>query len=160
MPDLSDMDAKPRAASGKMGDILAAGFGRIPHADLLGIECVSFQDSEAILKIPFHPKLTIDTDERTIHPGVISTLIDTSFGLAIGCALKQMRMMSTIDMHLAFIKPISEGQDILAWARCESIGQQVAYVRALAYGSKSSKDDPAVEAIGTFFLTPTPMPFK
>ncbi|AJD48681.1 hypothetical protein S7S_11345 [Isoalcanivorax pacificus W11-5] len=71
------------------------------------------------------------------HRGAISTLLDTTCGLAIFARLGDMRPIATIDLRVDFIAPPTPGEGVYCKVTCFAVAGEVAYVRGEARGRDS-----------------------
>lgn len=105
----------------------------IPHGRDLGVTVEKAKHAEVVLRIPYQDILLGDVDRGLIHGGVLTSLIDSTSGLSVFCALDQMEPIATLDLRIDNMRPALKGKDIFAWAKCYRMTSQIAFVRSVAY---------------------------
>ncbi|MBM3554302.1 MAG: PaaI family thioesterase [Alphaproteobacteria bacterium] len=122
----------------------------IPHNRVIGAEMVSVELNQAVMRLPWKEELVGNPETGWLHGGVITTLIDSAFGLAVFTGLDEIRAIATIDLRLDYIKPAEARRDLFAHATCYRRTRHVAFLRGTAY--HDSVDDPVAYAVGTFMI--------
>ena len=131
-------------------DMLAQAAARIlhsPQCNLLGLTLVP-SDRYVIVKLPYAERLVGNPATGVLHGGVITTLIDSSCGLAVFAALPQYEMIATLDLRIDYLRPATPHLDVYCKAECYRLSHHVAFVRATAYQDDSSQ--PLAYSVGTF----------
>ncbi|HBG31331.1 PaaI family thioesterase [Candidatus Macondimonas diazotrophica] len=123
-------------------------FNAIPHSKELGLEVVDMGPGWGILKVPYRPELVGNPKTGVLHGGVLTSLIDSTCGLAVFCRLPRMEAIATLDLRLDFLKPAVTGEDLFARAECYRLTRQIAFVRATAY--QRNADDLVATSVATF----------
>jgi uncharacterized protein (TIGR00369 family) len=78
----------------------------IPFNKFLGIRVTIAERGRVELELPFREELIGDPMKRAIHGGVLSTLIDTTGGMAVwGAILDPHLSVSTIDLRVDYLRP-------------------------------------------------------
>ena len=111
--------------------------GVIPHNAALGVELVHSARGMAILRLPYRPEIVGNPDTGTIHGGVVTTLIDSTCGLATITAPDEPSRIVTLDLRIDYLRPARPGRDLYARAEVYKLTKNVAFLRAEAY-----EDDP------------------
>lgn len=81
---------------------------RIPFNKLLGLKLDSVDHGHAAMRFDFQEQLIGNFVERTLHGGVIATVLDTVGGIAVLSTQnleEQRRGMGTVDMRVDFLRP-------------------------------------------------------
>lgn len=87
------------------------------------------------------------------HGGAIMSLLDTTLGgLAMIHAFKRQCATSTVEMKVNFLRPVQEGQTVVARATLQSAGKSLMVITGTAEIESSGK--PVAFAVGTFNLYP------
>jgi uncharacterized protein (TIGR00369 family) len=137
---------------------LAAGqqfIDAIPHGKELGMTILSIGDGEAVMSVPYNPRLVGDPKTGVLHGGVVTTLLDSCCGAAVMCHPTNALGTATIDLRIDYMRPARPGEPVTAHATCFRATRNVAFVRAVAYDE--TEDDPVATASGSFTLErPTP----
>jgi len=113
--------------------------GSLRHCQHLGIEPVSASHNELVVKLPYSEKIIGDPETRIIHGGAITTLMDTTSGTAIMCALENFELCPTLDLRVDYMRPAQPDQAVLERARTYRITRSIIFTRCEAF----QDDDPA-----------------
>jgi len=122
----------------------------IPHSRELGMRLVSRADDEAVLMIPYDPKLIGDPETGVMHGGAVTALLDTCCGTAVMMSQKKPSSTATLDLRINYMKPATPEKSVYAYAHCYRATRSVGFVRAIAY--HENKDDPIATASAAFIL--------
>ena len=121
-----------------------------PQAAALGMEVVSIETAEVILKVPYRAELVGDPDTGVIAGGVVTTLLDHASGQAVMAALQAYTTIATLDLRIDYMRAAEPGLDIFCHAHCYKLTRSVAFVRAQAYDR--DRGDPVATAQAAFML--------
>jgi len=102
---------------------------RVPFNRLLGIRGESVQPGRATLVMDVKPEHVGDTRRPALHGGVVSALIDTAGGAAAWSALGVSEAVSTVDMTVDFLEPVTLAGPLRAEAELVRKGNKVCHVR-------------------------------
>lgn len=108
-----------------------------PLFSVFGINVERVDPEGSVMTMPCVAELC-DSQGAT-HRGAITTLVDTTCGLAIFGRLGDMRPIATIDLRVDFIAAATAGEGIRSEVQCIAVAGDVAYVRGEAIGSSSGK---------------------
>ncbi len=122
-----------------------------PQANAIGMETLSIDLGEAVLRVPFKPELVGNPDTGVIAGGVVTTLLDHSCGQAAMAAMATFSSLATLDLRIDYMRPAEPGADIYCHAHCYKLTRSVAFVRAQAYDR--DREDPVATAQAAFMLT-------
>ena len=123
---------------------------QIPHAVLLGMQVVEAGPALAVLKLPYRRDLIGDPVRGVVFGGVITTLLDQALGLAVSCALEDLRPIATLDLRIDYLRPAEPGLEMIGRAECYKVTRNVAFARAVAY--ERDIGDPFATSLATFML--------
>ena len=126
----------------------------VPHNAALGIEVLELGDASSLLRLPYDPRFIGDPQTGVLHGGVITSLLDATFGAAAFMALPSPSPLATLDLRIDYLKPATPGQAVHGRGECYRVTRNVAFVRGIAY-----HDDPSAPIAGgsaTFMLTQRP----
>jgi uncharacterized protein (TIGR00369 family) len=121
-----------------------------PHAAAVGMEMVSIDPAEAVLRVRFRPDLVGDPDTGVIAGGVVTALLDHTCGQSVMAALDSYQPIATLDLRIDYMRPAGPGLDIFCHAHCYKVTRSVAFVRAQAYDV--DREDPVATAQAAFML--------
>ena len=125
-----------------------------PHARYVGLEVVETGPGFAVLKLPFRKELIGDPARGVVFGGAITTLLDHSSGLAVACAMDELRAVATIDLRVDYLRAADPGLDLFGRAECYRVTKNVAFARGYAW--ERSVDDPFASFLGTFMVGANP----
>ncbi|WP_104202086.1 PaaI family thioesterase [Billgrantia saliphila] len=89
----------------------------IPHTRGLGLDVVSVDPPEVIMRLPWQDALLGDVERGLVHGGVLTMLLDTVCGSAVLCGLPEPEVCPTLDLRVDHYRPAVAGMAILAEAR-------------------------------------------
>lgn len=121
-------------------DHLAARFiGAVPHVAELGIQMVTMNSERIHLRLPYREQWLGDSVHRLIHPGIISTLVDSGSGLAVLARLEKPEPIATLDLRMDYLRPALADLAIDCSAECYRVTQHIVFVRATVWQGKPEK---------------------
>ncbi len=130
----------------EQGMILSA----IPHSAELGMRLISRDSDEAVMIIPYDPRLIGDPETGVMHGGAITALLDTCCGTAVMMASSRPSSTATLDLRINYMRPATKERDVYAHAHCYRATRSVGFVRAVAY--HEDRNDPIATASAAFIL--------
>ena len=80
----------------------------VPFARLLGIELDDISSGTATLGLNIRKQLT--QNHGIVHGGAIASLIDTATAFAIISLLAPREKVTTVDLSISYLRPLSEGR--------------------------------------------------
>jgi len=122
----------------------------IPHSAELGMRLISTKPDEAVLMIPYDPRLIGDPDTGVMHGGAITALLDTCCGTAVLLSRKKPISTATLDLRINYMRPATPERTVFAHAHCYRATRTIGFVRAQAY--HEDPDDPIATASAAFML--------
>ncbi|WP_295483114.1 PaaI family thioesterase [Pseudomonas sp. SC11] len=111
---------------------------RVQHADAQGMT----------LMLPWSDRLVGNPQTGAVHGGALTTLLDTTCGMATLCVLPKFEVCPTLDLRIDYMHPAKPGLDLYGHAYCYRVTRDVIFTRGSAY-----QDDPAqpiCQVVGTF----------
>jgi len=122
---------------------------RAPFGAMLGIRIESGREGEAIVRLPFSPKLLNDGGpDAPIHGGAISSLVDVAACAAIW-SLPETTRSATIAMTVNYTGP-GISSDLVAHARVRRAGKKVA---SLAVEVRDQQGGLVADALVTYKIS-------
>lgn len=131
----------------RMAEVMVGGS---PQIRALGLEIVSVEPGQAVLRCPYAPALVGDAKTRVIAGGVVTTLLDHTCGLAVVAAMEVPAAVATLNLHIDYMRASEPDRDLYAYAHCYRMTRSVAFVRAVAY--ERERDNPVSTVQATFML--------
>lgn len=122
----------------------------IPHSRELGMRLISRAPDEAVMMIPYDPRLIGDPETGVMHGGAITALLDTCCGTAVMMSSKKPSSTATLDLRINYMRPATPEKSVYAHAHCYRATRSVGFVRAVAY--HENRDDPIATASAAFIL--------
>jgi len=128
----------------------------IPHARACGMEIVELTAAHATLTMPFREHFLADAERGLIHPGAISTLVDTTCGVALMAAAGQFERIATLDLRVDYLRPALAPKPVHCRAECYRMTDTIAFVRASAW--QDNPDEPCAVSQAAFMRMPLKVP--
>ena len=119
------------------------------HKDL-GIEFIETEDERAYMRVPYKAELARSSANAGLHAGAVMTAIDSAMGMATMLALEELSSLATLELRYDELRDPLPAHDVVVEARCESIDDEIAYLR----GTASDGDSVFAHATARFILTP------
>ncbi|QBF26020.1 PaaI family thioesterase [Pseudomonas tructae] len=111
---------------------------RVHHADAQGMTLV----------LPYSAKIVGNPQTGAVHGGALTTLMDTTCGMATLCALPEFEVCPTLDLRIDYMHPAEAGKDIFGHAYCYRVSRDVIFTRGMAY--QDDPEQPIAQVVGTF----------
>lgn len=124
---------------------------KMPFNKFLGIEIVSAEKNEVVLKFPVRSELIGNYQEQILHGGVISAVIDLAGAAAVqinailnmdGFSFTEIQdqfaKMSTIDMRIDFLKN-AKGQNFYVKSNVVKAGNKISVAKSIFYDDENCK---------------------
>ncbi|UVJ42469.1 PaaI family thioesterase [Pseudomonas sp. LS1212] len=118
------------------------------HCQKLGMHVHSANADGMTLVLPYSPQIVGNPQTGTLHGGAVTTLMDTTCGMATLCVLPEFEVCPTLDLRIDYMHPGEAGKDVYGFAQCYRVTRDVIFTRGFAY-----QDDPAqpiAQVVGTF----------
>lgn len=125
---------------------------RVPHNEVLGFRLSRCSTSGLSFDMPYAAALVGNPATGEMHQGALTALLDATAGSSVLIEHDVVHRSATLDLRVDFLRPSRAGQDIRCDARCLSLSDHVATVRAVAYERDGSAEDPIAVATGSFAL--------
>ncbi|WP_157670562.1 PaaI family thioesterase [Chitinibacter sp. GC72] len=126
-------------------------FMALPHCKKLGLELVAAEKGKVTIKLPFKPELIGNPETRVLHGGVVTSLIDTSSGVALYTLLHVPEAAATLDLRIDYLRPAKPDLPLYCTAECYRLTDSIAFTRATAYQDDPAK--PVAHSVATFART-------
>jgi uncharacterized protein (TIGR00369 family) len=107
-------------------DLIKLLYKKIPFYTTLGLEIKEIGNGRAIFETVLREELT---QFGNIHGGVLASIIDSSCACAAFSLLYPHGYVTTIDLQVEYLKPVSKGR-INAKAKCIKAGKQISFCKA------------------------------
>jgi uncharacterized protein (TIGR00369 family) len=120
----------------------------LPHCQLLQMRVHHVDAQGMTLVLPYSTKIVGNPQTGAIHGGALTTLMDTTCGMATLCALAEFEVCPTLDLRIDYMHPAKAGQDIYGYAQCYRVTRDVIFTRGMAY--QDDPEQPVAQVVGTF----------
>ena len=111
---------------------------RVHHADADGMTLV----------LPWSPAIVGNPQNGAVHGGVLTTLMDTTCGMATLCALPRFEVCPTLDLRIDYMHPAEPHKDVYGFAECYRVTPNVIFTRGFAY--QDDPGQPIAHVVGAF----------
>jgi uncharacterized protein (TIGR00369 family) len=118
------------------------------HCQVLGIQVHSALPSGLTLRLPYSAQIVGNPETGVIHGGAITTLMDTTCGIATVCVLAEFEICPTIDLRIDYMRAAKPNQDVFGFAECHRVTPDIIFVRGYAY--QDDQSEPIAHVVGTF----------
>lgn len=126
-----------------------------PHSREIGLALRSVDPDWCVISVMPDERLVGNTTSGVVHGGVITTLLDSCYGLAVFVRMGELRPMATLDLRIDYLKPATPGREVLGGSVCYKLGHELAFVRGCAYHDDPS--DPIATSAAIFMFTGGPV---
>lgn len=130
-------------------------FVSFPHCKTLGFEYLGTEGRSPTLKVAWRDDLVGNPASGVVHGGIITSLVDTTSGIAVMAQLERMETIATLDLRIDYLKAATPGKEIFCTAECYRLANQIAFTRAVCYHDTPS--DPIAHGVATFMRESSPV---
>ena len=125
----------------------------IPFNRFLGVRVVEIGDGQATLELPFRPELLGNPVARTLHGGVISSLLDNTGGLAVWSQIGLDDLVSTVDLRVDYLRPAGP-EALVGTGQVVRLGNRVGVAQLRAF-HPGREEQPVAIGIGVYSIRRT-----
>ncbi|MFQ6572948.1 PaaI family thioesterase [Pseudomonas sp. UM16] len=118
------------------------------HCQLLEMRVQQADAQGMTLVLPYSQKIIGNPQTGAIHGGALTTLMDTTCGMATLCALAEFEVCPTLDLRIDYMHSAKAGLDIYGHAFCYRVTRDVIFTRGMAY--QDDPEQPIAQVVGTF----------
>ncbi|KIY39543.1 thioesterase [Pseudomonas sp. 10-1B] len=120
----------------------------LKHCQLLQMRVAQADGDGMTLVLPWSPAIVGNPQTGAIHGGALTTLMDTTCGMATLCVLPRFEVCPTLDLRIDYMHPAEAGKDIYSHAQCYRVTRDVIFTRGSAY--QDDPTQPICQVVGTF----------
>ena len=124
----------------------------LKQARELGLSVFEAREGSLTLRLPYSDRIIGNPDTGVIHGGAITTLMDTTSGSVILCALDEFELCPTLDLRVDYMRPAAPHKPVFARAETYKVTRNIIFTRCEAY--QECDDGESIETIancvGTF----------
>jgi len=106
-------------------------YKRIPYYSTLGLELQEIGNGKATFALSLREELM---QNGMVHGGVLASLIDSSCACAAISLIYPDGYITTIDLQIEFLKPVSK-EVIISKAKCIKSGKNIFFCKAKVWNS-------------------------
>ncbi|NWO08393.1 MAG: PaaI family thioesterase [Alteromonadaceae bacterium] len=119
----------------------------LTQARELGLTAIEAGEGSLLVRLPYSEKIIGNPDTGAIHGGAITTLMDTTSGSVIICALDEFELCPTLDLRVDYMHPAEPGKPVYARAETYKITSNIIFTRCEAYQEEGNT---IANCVGTF----------
>lgn len=109
-----------------------------PHIAVCGMRLERLDAEVAELVLPFREDWLGDAERGLLHPGIVTTLVDSACGAAVLARIERPEAIATLDLRMDFLRSGLRDVDTRCRAECYRLTSSIAFARASVW-----QDDPA-----------------
>ena len=122
--------------------------GSLAQCTELGVKPINAKKNELLMELPYSNKIVGNPDTGAIHGGAITTLMDTTSGSVVICALPEFELCPTLDLRVDYMRSADPGKPVYAKATCYRIAKDIIFTRCEAY--QKDPDKTVAHCVATF----------
>lgn len=111
----------------------------VPHIKELGMDIIDLHSQGVHISLPYREEWLGDTVHGLIHPGIISTLVDSASGLAVLARLDNPEPIATLDLRMDYQRPALKDLTLNCRAEAYRVTPHIVFVRASVWQADESK---------------------
>ncbi|HEX4895527.1 MAG TPA: PaaI family thioesterase [Solimonas sp.] len=119
-----------------------------PHIRECGMTVGRLDAEATIVTLPWREEWLGDTERGLIHPGIVTTLVDSACGAALLAHLGQPEPIATLDLRMDYLRPARRDLPVHCRASCLRLTRSIAFMQALAW--QTDEAEPIATAQGAF----------
>ncbi|MHA1191149.1 MAG: PaaI family thioesterase [Promethearchaeota archaeon] len=123
-----------------MEEIIEGIYDQMPYYSTIGMNVKEIANGKARIELIMRKELS---QNGMIHGGVLASMIDASCACAAFSATNFVGFVTTIDLQVSYLKPVSKGM-IIASAECLRAGKSVLFCE-----SKIKNEEGELICVGT-----------
>lgn len=122
------------------------------QAKELGLTVIEAREGSLTLRLPYSDRIIGNPDTGVIHGGAITTLMDTTSGSVILCALDEFELCPTLDLRVDYMRPAAPHKPVFARAETYKVTRNIIFTRCEAYQEcdDGKSIDTIANCVGTF----------
>jgi uncharacterized protein (TIGR00369 family) len=124
----------------------------IRHCEVLQLTIEQIDTKLVTISLPYSSHIIGNPDSGVIHGGALTTLMDTTCGLAVLIALQELQLTPTLDLRIDYMSAATPGQSVYGRAEAYRITNNVVFCKGIAFQDDDSK--PIAHCVATFMRLP------
>lgn len=122
-----------------------------PHVGECGMRITRIDAGGAEVTLPFRDDWIGDIERGLIHPGIVTTLVDSACGAAVLARIERLDPIATLDLRMDYLRAGVAGADIHCRAECYRLTPSIAFARASVW--QHARDGPIAISQSVFMRT-------
>ncbi|MEB0040555.1 MULTISPECIES: PaaI family thioesterase [unclassified Pseudomonas] len=118
------------------------------HCQVLGLRVHSANADGMTLILPYSLSIVGNPETGVIHGGALTSLMDSTCGIAILCVLPEFEVCPTLDLRIDYMHSAEPNKDVYGFAQCYRVTSDVIFTRGFAY--QDDPQQPIAHVVGTF----------
>lgn len=123
----------------------------VPLNRAMGMVLGELDEGRATVRMPWDDRFLGDVEERLVHGGVLTTLLDATCGMAAFMGMRSPGVIATLDLRVDHLRSAEAGAELVATAETVRVTRQVLFVRGVAHHGDETQ--PVAVATATFAVT-------
>jgi len=124
----------------------------IRHCEVIGLTVEQIDEKQVTIKLPYSDQIIGNPDSGVIHGGALTTLLDTTCGLAVLMGLQEMQLTPTLDLRIDYMTAATPGQAVYVRAETYRITNNIVFCKGIAFHDDES--NPIAHCVATFMRLP------
>lgn len=120
----------------------------LPHCQVLGLRVHQADTQGMTLILPYSSRIVGNPLNGVIHGGALTSLMDTTCGIATLCVLAEFEVCPTLDLRIDYMHPAEPHRDVYGFAQCYRVTPDIIFTRGFAY--QDDPNQPIAHVVGTF----------
>ena len=120
----------------------------LKHCQLLQMRVAQADGDGMTLILPWSPAIVGNPQTGAVHGGALTTLMDTTCGMATLCVLPRFEVCPTLDLRIDYMHPAEPDHDVFGFAECYRVTPTVIFTRGVAY--QRDINEPIAHVVGAF----------
>jgi uncharacterized protein (TIGR00369 family) len=113
-----------------MDELVAFVVQAVPFWGTVGLSVKQAADGHSLLELPTGPQ---HLQNGIVHGGAIATLLDSTCAMAALSLLWPAEYASSVNLHLAYLRPVTPGIVLTARGECLKAGRTIVFCEAKAW---------------------------
>lgn len=122
-----------------------------PHVAECGMRITQAETDGAEVTLPFREDWIGDVERGLIHPGIVTTLVDSACGAAVLARIGRVETIATLDLRMDYLRAGVRDIDVHCRAECFRLTPSIAFARASVW--QRSRDEPIAISQSVFMRT-------
>lgn len=117
----------------------------------LGVTVTDAGHNTLTLCLPYSRRIVGNPETGVIHGGAITTLMDTTSGSVMICALEDFELCPTLDLRVDYMRPAEPEKPVYARAEVHRMTRHIAFTRCEAFQIRENGEEEVVaNCVATF----------